>query len=337
VADIKLLHWNIQTWSDKKSSNVNARALLNYVAHVILESKANIVSLLEVHSSYADAICQHLLASIITILQIQPRACPWRYYWIDSGEREAYVTLVKYGNNFVAWNAGKSDKQICGLSNQAKVTEQKGTLEFCSTSSPRGGRLPYYTSFKTTDTNKKFTVVAYHAMYGDSTPDGVRSAGLLAQNKAVNDSGVAIALDASLPSGDYNVHYEVNQWAYANLLGLPSWYATKDKTSLKAYTPPEGYSNSMDYRSSAYDNIFFYNGKKPSNQPVGRVFDLIKDSTLPKTGTGLLSRAITNFARSGIRNEILLGKIPPASFEDSWHIVRDAISDHLPVVIEVTI
>jgi len=337
VADIKLLHWNIQTWSDKKTTNVNARALINYVAHVILKSNANIASLLEIHTYYADSICKYLLASIIAITKVHPKACPWRYVWIDSGEREAYVVLFKTDSNFIALDATKSKKQILGLSNQAKVSEDKGTLEFCSTSSPRGGRQPFYITFKTTDTNKKFSVVAYHAMYGVATPSGVRNAGLLAQNKAVLDTGVTVSMNASLPAGDYNVYFEPKEPAYANLLGLPSSFATDQKTSLKATTPPDGYPTSDEYRSSAYDNIFFYNGQKPSVKPVGNVLDLIRESTTRPTGTGLLSDAITSFDRDGIRNEIMLGNIPPADFEDSWHIVRDAISDHLPVLVNVTI
>lgn len=337
MANIKLLHWNIQTWSDKKTSNVNARALINYVARVILESNTNIASLLEVHSSYADAICKYLLASISSISKVAPKNLPWRYVWIDSGEREAYVVLFRTDSNFIALDATKSKKQILGLSNQAKVTEDKGTLEFCSTSSRRGGRQPFYISFKTTDTNKKFTVVAYHAMYGVATPYGVNSAGLLAQNKAVLDTGVTVALDASLPSGDYNVYFEPKEPAYANLLGLPSSFATDQKTSLKATTPPGGYPDSIDYRSSAYDNIFFYNGKKAAVKSIGEVLDLIRESTTKPTGTGLLSGPITSFDRKGIRNQEMLQNIPPADFEDSWHIVRDAISDHLPVFVNATI
>src|SRR6185503_13703764 len=171
----------------------------------------------------------------------------------------------------------------------------------------------------------KFSVVAYHAMYGVATGYGVLSAGLLAQNKAVLDSGVTVSLDASLPAGDYNVYFEPKEFAYSNLMGLPSSYATDQKTSLKATTPPDGYPTSEEYRSSAYDNIFFYNGQKPSVKPGGNVLDLIRESTTKPTGTGLLSDAITAFDRNGISNEIMLGMIPPADFEDSWHIVRDAI------------
>ena len=338
MANIKLLHWNVQTWSDKKTSNVNAMALINYVAHVIVKSNANIVSILEIYPYYATNICKLILASISAITKVAPKDLKWKYVWVNSGVREAYVIFFQEGNNFVPWNAGKSDKQIFGLSNQAKVSEQKGTLEFCSTGSTRGGRTPFYISFKTTDTDKKFTVVAYHAMYGDATPFGVRAAGRLAQNKAVNDSGVAVALDASLPAGDYNVYFdEADAWAYKTLLGLPASFATKEKTSLKAYTPPAGYKNSVCYRSSAYDNIFFYNGQKPSDKAIGRVPDLIRESTLPSTGTGLLSAAIGKFNRSGIRNGKEVQKIPPEMFEDAWHIIRDSISDHLPVLVEVTI
>jgi hypothetical protein len=337
VADIKLLHWNIQTWSDKKTSNENADNLVIYVAHVMLKSNANIVSLLELHSPYAEAICKNIRAAIIAITKVSPKKCPWKYVQVPSGVRESYVVFFKE-DNFVPWNAGKSDKQIYGLSNVSTVTDPKSTLDFCSTGDRRGGRVPFYISFKTTDTNKKFTVIAYHAMYGDATPYGVLSAGLLGQNKAVNDSGVAVAVDASLPSGDYNVYFdEADLWAYKNLIKLPASYATLEKTSLKAYTPPAGYKNSVCYRSSAYDNIFFYNGKKASDKPIGRVPDLIRESTLPPTGTGLLAAALGRFDRDGIRNSKALGPLPSKTFEDSWHVVRDAISDHLPVMVEVTI
>ena len=69
----------------------------------------------------------------------------------------------------------------------------------------------------------------------------------------------------------------------------------------------------------------------------GRVVDLINESTRLPTGNGLMAPECGAFVPGPILDGHLIQHIPPRDFEDAWHIVRHAISDHLPVWVRVTV
>lgn len=344
MADITLLHWNLETFSTKKLNNGNGAAMINYIARVVRlagVNGANIVSLIELKNSAVDAIMAQLLPALDIAFGV-PGANQWRSINVNSRKNnEAYVVLYRTGQGFTAlapYGAGLGAEPISGLTNQTLVgTDPGGNLPFNSSLTKTGGRTPYYVTFRT-DTFRNFSVVAYHTMFGYWRGRGVRNVGLLAQSRAVVDAGDTIEMDASFTSGDFNVDFDqATPGEYANLLALPATQSTNERTSLVNSTPPNGYPNSTDYRANAYDNIFRYRrfGGPPGG--LGVVADLINASTTIPTGSGLLVPEATAFQRLPIPLGHLIQNIPPTDFEDAWHIVRHAVSNHLPVYVTMTI
>jgi len=167
----------------------------------------------------------------------------------------------------------------------------------------------------------------------------VRNVGMLAQSRAILDSGLTVNMDASLTCGDFNVDFDpLNPGAYNNLLtSVPSSQSTNEKTSLVNFTPPGGFPTSVGYRKNAYDNIFKFNRAGLPPAGGGRVVDLINESTRTPVGNGLMAPEAGAFVAGPILDGNLIQNIPPRDFEDAWHIVRHAISDHLPVWVRFTI
>src|SRR3546814_16617744 len=85
------------------------------------------------------------------------------FYRTDRNFRPiAYVNGAVIDSNFpesTLTNTGTSENEI----------------PFQSAKTPKGGRVPFYATFRTTDTNKKFSVIGYHAMFNPAqTPIGVQ-------------------------------------------------------------------------------------------------------------------------------------------------------------------
>lgn len=344
MANITLLHWNIQQFSNNKLNNANGAALIDYIAEVVHQSGANIISLLELKNSAVNNILAQLIPAINLANGVGPPAVnQWRSVVINSQKNnEAYVVLAQLGNNFVPLTpAAGGVIPINGLTNQTLVggVTPGGALRFNSGLTQSGGRKPFYVAFRTTDTNNNFSIVAYHTMFGYWSGVGVRSIGRLAQSQAILDAGVTVNMEASLTSGDFNVDWNpAVPGDYQNLLNMPSTQSTNERTSLVDNTPPGGYPNSVQYRKNAYDNIFKFNRGGVPAAGGGVVTDLIDDSTtLAGGGTGLLAAEAGAFVRAPIPMGHLIVNIPPADYEDAWHIVRHAISDHLPVSVTVAI
>lgn len=341
MAEITLLHWNLQQFSNNKLNDDNGQALIDYIAAVVARSRANIVSLIELKNSAVDSIVSKLVPAINLANGVHPKLNKWSAIKMDSQKNhEAYVALYQLGNGFVVLPPAIGvTSPINDLTNQLlRKGSPGGILFFNSSKTKRGGRKPYYVTFRTTDTKKNFSVLAYHTMYGIHSGQGVRSIGEIAQSRAILLAGVTTNMDASLTSGDFNVDFTEFPFDYKNLLSeVPSKQSTDEKTSLKSTTPPDGYPTSEGYRSNAYDNIFKYNRTTTPSAGGGVVTDLIYDSTVKDKGSGRLAKHAGAFKRGPIQAGILIQNIPPKDFEDSWHIVRHAISDHLPVYVTVTI
>lgn len=344
MANITLLHWNLEQFSNNKLNNANGAALINYIAEVVHQTGANIISLIELKNSAVANILAQLIPAINLANGIVPPApSPWSSIHINSTKNnEAYVVLYSAGHNFHFLMPGAGGGvPISGLTNQTLVGGVPGgALRFNSSLTTSGGRRPYYVTFRTTDTNHDFSVVAYHAMFGYWKGVGLRSIGLLGQSRTVVDAGVAINLDASLTCGDFNVDFNpAVPGDYHNLLNsIPSSQSTNERTSLVNNTPPGGYPTSVQYRANAYDNIFKFNlaGLPPAGGGV--VNDLIDDSTtIMGGGSGLFAAEAGAFIRGPIPMGHLIQNIPPDDYEDAWHIVRHGISNHLPVSVTVAI
>ena len=332
---ITLLHWNIYQFSNNKANNKNGAALINYIAEVVFQCQANIISLLELKNSAVTNICSRLVAAIN--VKNSESVNPWMGLRIDSQKNnEAYVVLYKTNAGFEPLTSGSFGGEIYGLANQKLgiLGVPEGQIPFNSSLTKNGGRKPFFVAFRTTGSKSKtFSIIAYHTMFGFFSPLGVSNVGLLAQSRALlNAAGMLVNMDASLTSGDFNVDFDPLAPAYQNLLTkVPASQSTDEKTSLVNFTPPGGFPTSKGYRKNAYDNIFKY---KRSGKPAaggGTVVDLIYESTKNPVGNGLMAPETGNFKAGPILDGELIQNIPPKDFEDAWHIVRHAISDHLPV------
>jgi hypothetical protein len=338
-----MLHWNIYQFSNNKLNNANGAALINYIAEVVAGSGANIVSLLELKNSAVNNILAQLIPAINVANGVAVN--PWSSISINSlKNNEAYVVLWQAGHNFT-WlmPAVGGAIPINGLTNQTLIGGNPGgVLIFNASLTISGGRKPYYVTFRTTDTNHNFTIVAYHTMFGrvgGLSRVGVRSIGRLGQSRAVLDAGVTVNMRASLTCGDFNIDFDpLVPGDYHNLLNnIPSSQSTNERTSLLNFTPAGGFPLSVQYRANAYDNIFKYNSAGLPAAGGGTVVDLINHSTTNPPGTGVLANEAGAFVPGPILDGNLIQNIPPQDFEDGWHIVRHAISDHLPVFVTVGI
>ena len=341
LANITLLHWNIYQFSNNKLNNNNGTALINYIARVVAASGANMVSLLELKNSAVNNILAQLIPAINIANGVAPLN-PWSSISINSlKNNEAYVILWQAGHNFTWLMPGAGGGiPISGLTNQTLLPggNPGGVLIFNSSLTMSGGRRPYYVAFRTTDTNHNFSIVTYHTMFGrvgGLSRVGVRSVGRLGQSRAVLDAGVTVNMRASLTCGDFNIDFDpLVPGDYNNLLNvIPSSQSTNERTSLLNFTPPGGFPFSVQYRANAYDNIFKYNSAALPPAGGGTVVDLISHSTIAPPGTGVLAPEAGAFVPGPILDGNLIQHIPPQDFEDAWHIVRHAISDHLPVYI----
>ena len=346
MATITVLHWNIYQFSNNKLNNANGAALINYIARVISQAGANIVTLLELKNGAVNNILAQLVPAInLANGQGPPALNRWQGIGINSRKNnEAYIVLYQTGHNFVPLGAAVGGAHINGLSNQTLTPAgvPGGTLRFNSSITASGGRQPYYVAFRTTDTNRNFSILSYHAMFGrvgNVTTVGVRNIGLLAQSRAVLDAGVVVNMHASFTCGDFNIDFDpLIPGAYHTLLtDPPSSQSTNERTSLVNFTPPGGYPFSVQYRANAYDNIFKYNRAGLPPAGGGAVGDLIFESTRLPLADGSLVPQAGAFVPGPILDGHLIQHIPPEDFEDAWHIVRHAISDHLPVRVRVTV
>ena len=344
MAKITLLHWNIQNFSkDKVNLKKNGQPLIDYIANVVILSKANIVCLVELYENAAEDIGQRLIAAINQGNGVASYDNKWAGIKIDSRHgkpsTEAYVVLYKLGNNFEAVKVvPDKPERLAGLTDQK--LDEKGnpccSLSFNKSQGPRGGRQPYYVVFETNE-KKSFSVLTCHIMFSSQfSRIGVASMGLVAQCQAIQKGGKTVKLDASLTSGDFNVDFNVSD--YENLLKIPSSQCTTGKTTLKADAPPVSYPSPTDYLANSYDNVFQFkrSGKPAAN--TGIVMDLIGASTTMGSG-GALVDAAGGFDASEMREKYgkYIEDIPPEDYNDSFRLIRGAISDHLPVYVTLEI
>lgn len=340
MAVVNFLHWNIETLSNNKINNGNGPHIINYIAAVANHFQANMISIIEVKFS---AIA-NLTANLVPALH--GNMANWRAVTSQvNNNHEAYYVLWQTGNNFTGLPSqavgGPNPNQGYAVAN---ANPPPPALRFPSAMTRAGGRRPYLSTFQTTDTNNNFSVLVYHAMFGGFTPNGVNNMGLLRSINQVNDgTGNLVNMDACIVAGDFNVDMIQYPGDYGNLTNNVSAPAVDPNnymdpreaaTSLVNSTPPVPPPNTLDYRVSAYDNVF---GRNAAQANAG-VTDLLVDSSYLGGMNGPFVPDITNFATGPIRNNALLNNAPPPQdLEDAWHIIRDQVSNHLPVFVSLTI
>jgi len=343
MANITLLHWNIETFGPAKYRNTNRPNFIRYIASLVNNVNADIFTMVEVKNSVSAAIATNIATDINLLQGILPVNNPWRSVIINSAfNNEAYIIMYRVDRNFAPVQLGMAGPVANALlppDNGLATNDIYGaTVQFPSRHTPRYGRRPFYATFQTTDTNHTFSVLSYHAMYGAGTAYGVRRIPSIDFVSQFEDD---TAMYASLIAGDFNVDYNVDNIEYTNLLALPSYPATNQETSLQ--NDPIYSDDPLAYRSSAYDNIF---QKVPAPVGMGNVIDLMLASaivpapSLPppaaQPGVGNLSAAAGAFNIPALNHYLAriitpIAALPPGDMGSSWDFVREGISNHYPV------
>lgn len=346
MAIVTIMHWNIETYGPAKYKNANNQNFINYIAQLVFSYGVDIFCMVEVKNSTSLLVPGKLADAINAIEGVDDDDNPWDYVRVNSGyNNEAYIIMYRVDKDFwpvdLALNTGPDVVPEHGLG----MFSQNGQLQFPSRMTARGGRRPFYAMFQTTDMNTQiFSVISYHAMFGAFTPLGVRT---LAQLDAITEFSDGTPIDGSLISGDFNTDFNVDRIYYNQILALPSYQATNQMTSLK--NNPNNSTNPADFLANAYDNIFqTYNAAAPT----GLVVDLlVETANVPanlgpppaaqanvgalSANAGAYSLAALNHYLARIANQIVA--VPPTDMNTSWDFVRETISNHYPVVTQVTI
>lgn len=347
MANITLLHWNIETYGPAKYFNANNANFINYIARLVANVNADIFAMVEVKNSTSLLVPPLIATAINVIYGILPAANPWRSVRVDSGyNNEAYIIMYRTDRNFLPID----DQQASGVNtipdHGLGMDDVNGNrINFPSRYTARGGRRPFYVTFETTDTNQIFSVISYHAMFGNATPYGVIR---LPDLNYITEFDDGTPIDESLISGDFNVDYTVDFADYANMLALPTEEATNDDTSLK--DNPAGGNDPATFMASAYDNIF--QTVITGMAPTGNVVNLMVQSAvvplpaLPppaaQPNVGNLSAQAGAFNIAALNNYLAriatpIVALPPVDMNTAWDFVREGISNHYPVVTTVTI
>ncbi len=351
MASIRLMHWNIEQLGDKKFNNGNKIPLMTYIADLIKNEDADIVVILEV-KDFQSPMIAHLLIGLLGENQ-------WGGVKVSTQfNNEQYMMFYRTDRNFkpIAYLNGAVVDSPYPESTLTNVDTSGKVIPFQRATGPRGGRVPFYATFRTTDTNKKFSVIGYHAMFNPGqTQIGVRNIAKLAIITQFNDA-VPVPIDASLICGDFNLDYNDNNIDYNNLLAFSS-NAVIEKTTLVNNTDGKS-TDPSTYRVNAYDNIFQRPAQPAPPPPAiqrGQVIDLMVKSAIINynpplnppnmvNGVGYLAKAASAFDVTIINAKLkylnpayAIVKLPPVEVATAWDFVREVISDHYPVAVTTVI
>ena len=347
MAAITLLHWNIETYGPTKFLNGNNAVFITYIANLVNNVNADIFAMVEVKNSISAALPGLIAADINGLQGILPANNPWRSVRIDSGfNNEAYIMMFRTDRNFQAARATAAGPIVNGPAvvpdhGQGMDDALGNRIQFPSAWTAQYGRRPFYVTFETTDTNNTFSVISYHAMFGAQTAYGVHRLPALDYITQFADGPPATLITQSLISGDFNEDFDpLVPGYYQNMLNLPTVQATDQATSMM--NNPVGGNNSANYLASAYDNIF---QTVVVAAPAGNVVDLMVESAVvpapqpgppaAQPGAGNLSAAAGVFNIAHIPNNWAanpVAAVPPVSMPTAWGFVREAISNHYPVI-----
>ncbi|MGN6396192.1 MAG: hypothetical protein ACTHMI_11545 [Mucilaginibacter sp.] len=363
MANITLLHWNIETFGNVTLTSPNAKYsvtngphYVTYFAQLVQNTNANIFCMVEVKNNLSGILPGAVITQLNAVQGFNAGNTPWRSVTIDSGKNnEAYIVLYRTDQNFrpVRVDAAgtiTTGPNVAPINALGTHTAAGGGLQFPAAQTKTGGRRPFVVTFRTTDTNNNFSVISYHAQFGNATANGILRLPSLNYITQFDNSPTYTAIEGSLISGDFNIDYVgPNHAYYANMLGLPSTNAVNANTVLK--NNPNNSNNPADFLVSSYDNIF---QKIPVGgvANAGAVIDLMVESAhvpgpqpappAAQAGVGNLSAAAANFDiptinALGFTIQNPIAALPPDDMNTAWDFVRKAISNHYPVVVTTTI
>ncbi len=204
MAQIRLVSWNIQVYGpDKYAITPNNQWVAELACETILHTGATVVVLMELMSSVAVNI-----AGSIALGLGQLGAIPWSWYVTQArpgADRESYAVLWR--------NGGVNFAPIAGA-------EGLAANEFPNNFSATHGRRAAYKTFRTTDTNNNFAVAVYHAPPNNQAVMGVESLSQMTAAYTVNNGGAVQNVPSRMLAGDYNMD-AVSDAAYFQPLTNP--------------------------------------------------------------------------------------------------------------------
>lgn len=348
MATVTYLSWNLEKYGEGKFIKnsigaANYSALLRAVADTAKGVGANIIALLELCKGTAMDIGLNILDQLV--LLDGGDTPQWRGTTVETKKQDTYVLLWKNGYGFEGVDDGTGKDYVKGLVTK-NTAGQDLKFHQGGAKGNKGGRPPAYVLFKTNDRSPNaevlFTVLTYHAMYNSTAAvnaTGVTSIAAAAEITQVTINANNYPVASSLIGGDFNADLLVDPAAYTalGLVGtgtVTSGLGNAAKSTLLEKTPPGGFPNTVDYRKSAYDNIYC---RAVTAGPNGRVIDILDEFGIWGGAGGNLKHVAEMFDPSKVENGNLIASLPPKTRDDAWHIYSEAISNHLPVVTTVTI
>lgn len=357
MAQIRILSWNIEVYGPQKyGRSVNAAQLVNFVSEVVAYTQANILVVMEEMSSVGGQIAFSLTEGIQAVTGQN-----WAYFTTQArvnGDRESYGIFWRTdGAAQFALAADANGAAVHGLAH----------LEFPNNFSARNGRRAAYATFTTADTNRNFTVTAYHAPPNARATQGLQQLASMPQlytvaNAAAGPAGAGVP--SRLLGGDYNLDVTV-QPDYTWLTnpvpptpppaapgqGAGCAAATNGDTILMTFTDAVNAwggafanwpANTAQYRRPlAIDNVFY---ATPAFGAVnGQVVDVLAQLVAPGSPIRTAAQAFNQATPQGSEAFPNAGTIPlPWSLSlnraaYAFLFYRYAVSDHLPVALWLTI
>jgi len=328
MAQLIILSWNIK---DLNEAQVNDPEFIALVVKVIQQEGAQLVSLLETKSDKGKDLCAKLTAKL---------GNSWRSAY--SGKSAPYSN--KPENYVFLWD---SAVVAAGAASKFKFPDaQLPPIGFPNrhgnTAKKRPSRFPYIGEFKVSNTT--FTCVTFHTTF--TAVDIAEANQQLAQiNEVKNEPNVIIM-------GDFNDNpakprtYR-GKTSFEDLLNVCKFRACiTDKTSLcQAYLP--SWTTTAHCRASVYDNFFVKTAgdfSLLSAQVIDLVDALMHGKYLSQHGRRLFNSWAKreNSIKSKKKNgwtmipEFQAGETI-ATIEDAHEVHWVAVSDHLPIRLEMTV
>ncbi|WP_437333133.1 hypothetical protein [Sorangium sp. So ce394] len=195
MANLRVLSWNIQVYGPTKYAlTPNKVAVAKFVSHTIQESNANIVVLMELSYSVAPQIAEAIELDIEAAT-----GQAWDTYVTPArpaSDTESYAILWRT-------DASVNFQAIAGAAGLS-------TLDFPNNFSAINGRRAAHNVFRTTDTASNFAVSVYHAPPNNQAVLGVQQLAATPALYAVTRHGAPEDVDRRALCGDYNMDAQVD-------------------------------------------------------------------------------------------------------------------------------